>query len=68
MTYLRSSSSSCYLEFTSIEAGMPRNTREDLSIPRNFFDRQHARRGPEELHNDSRNLATSLAILRKEGI
>ena len=37
MTYQRSSSSSCYLEFTSIEAGMPRNTREDMSIPRNFW-------------------------------
>ena len=30
----------------------------------NVFDRQHARRDPEELHNDSRNLA----ILRTEGI
>ena len=48
--------------------GMPRNTRENMSIPGNVFDRQHARRDPEELHNVSRNLAISLAILRTEGI
>ena len=47
---------------------MPRNTRENLSIPGNVFDRQHARRVPGELHNDSRNLATSSGIQRKEGI
>ena len=29
---------------------------------------QHARRDHDELHNDSRNLATSSAILRSEGI
>ena len=52
----------------SREVGMPRNTREDMSIPGNVFDCQHIRRDPDELHNDSRNLATSLAILRKEGI
>ena len=39
-----------------------------MSIPGNAFDRQHAQRDPDELHNDSRNLATSLVILRKEGV
>ena len=39
-----------------------------MSIPGNVFDCQHARRDPDELHNESRNLATSLAILRQEGI
>ena len=39
-----------------------------MSIPGNAFDRQHARRDSDELHNDSRNLAISLAILRSEGI
>ena len=39
-----------------------------MSIPGNVFDRQHAQRDSDELHNDSRNLATSLAILRTEGI
>ena len=63
-TYLRSSSSSYY----SHEVGMPRNTRVNVSVPGNVFDRQHARRDPDEWHNDSRNLATSLVILRKEGI
>ena len=52
----------------SREVGMPRNSREDMSIPGNVFDRQHARRDPDELLNDSRNLATSSAILRTEGI
>ena len=33
-----------------------------------FFDRQHARRVPEESYNDSRNLAASSGILRAEGI
>ena len=47
---------------------MLRNTRENMSIPGNVFDCQHDRRDPDELHNDSRNLATPLAILRKEGI
>ena len=41
---------------------MPRNAREDMSIPGNVFDRQHAQRDPEELHNDLRNLATSSGI------
>ena len=52
----------------SREVGMPRNTRENLSIPGNVFDRQHAQRDFDELHNDSIILATSLAILRTEGI
>ena len=43
-------------------------TRENRSIPGNAFDRQHARRDSDELHNDSRNLAMSLSILRSEGI
>ena len=52
----------------SREVGMLRNTRENMSILGNVFDCQHARRDPDELQNDSRNLATSLAILRKEGM
>ena len=32
-----------------------------MSILGNVSDRQHVRREPEELHNDSRNLAISLA-------
>ena len=52
----------------SREVGMLRNARESMSIPGNVFDCQHVRRDPDELHNDSRNLATSLAILRTEGI
>ena len=47
---------------------MLRNTRVDMSILGHFFDCQHARRDPDELHNDSRNLATILATLRTEGI
>ena len=39
-----------------------------MSIPGNVFDCQYARRDPDEIHNDSRNLATSVAILRREGI
>ena len=39
-----------------------------MSIPGNVFDRQHVRRDPDELHNDSSNLATLSAILRTEGI
>ena len=39
-----------------------------MSIPGNVFDCQHARRDPDELHNDSRHLATSSAILKTEGI
>ena len=47
---------------------MLRNTQEDISIPGNVFDCQHARRNSDELHNDSNNLATLSAILRTEGI
>ena len=48
----------------SREVGMPRNTREHMSIPGNVFDRQHAQRDSDKVHNDSRNLATFLTILR----
>ena len=37
-----------------------------MSIPGNVFDHQHGQRDSDELHNDSRNLAISLAILRSE--
>ena len=37
-------------------------TRENMSIPGNVSDRQHARRDPDELHNDSRNLATPSGV------
>ena len=47
---------------------MQQNTREDLSIPGNVFDCQPARRVPEELHDDSRNLATPSVIQRRERI
>ena len=47
---------------------MQRNTGEDMSIPGNVFDFQSARRDPDELHNTSKNLATSSGILRREGI
>ena len=40
----------------SCEVEMPRNTRENMNLPRNIFDRQHARRDRDELQNDSRNL------------
>ena len=46
----------------SREIGMPRNTRENMSILGNVFDCQQARRDPEELHNDSRNLTTPSGI------
>ena len=52
----------------SRDIAMLRNTREDMSFPGNVFECQHARRDPDELHNDSRNLATTSAILRTEGI
>ena len=45
-----------------------RETHEGMSISRNVFDRLHARRDSDEKINDSRNLTTSVAILRKEGI
>ena len=40
---------------------------ETMRILGNVFDCQQARRDHDELHNDSRNLATSFAILRTEG-
>ena len=49
----------------SRDIGMLRNTREEMSIPGNVFECQHARRDPDELHDDSRNLATTSAILRR---
>ena len=49
----------------SRDIGMLRNTREEMSIPGNVFECQHARRDPDELHDDSRKLATTSAILRK---
>ena len=51
----------------SRDSRMQRNTREAMSIPGNVFDCQSARRVPEELHDDSRNLATPLGIQRREG-
>ena len=52
----------------SRDARTQRNTREDMSIARSVFDCQPARRVPEELHNDSRNLETPSGIQRREGI
>ena len=46
----------------SRDSRMQRNTREDMSIPGSVFDCQLARRVPGELHNNSRNLATSSGI------
>ena len=40
----------------------------DISILGNVFDCQAAPRVPQESHNDSRNLATSSGIHRREGI
>ena len=52
------------------ESRMLRNTREreDMSIPGSVFDCQPSRRVPEESCNDSRNLAASSGIQRREGI
>ena len=52
----------------SRESRMQRSTREDIRIPRNAFDCQPARRVPEELHSDSRNVAAPSGIQRREGI
>ena len=41
---------------------MLRNAQEKMNILGNVFDRQHARRDPEEFHNYSRNLATPSGI------
>ena len=51
----------------SRESRMQRNTREGMNIPGNAFDCQPVRRDPDELHNTSKNLATSSGILRREG-
>ena len=50
------------------ESRMQRNTWCDMSIPGNDNQNQSASRVPEELHNDSRNLATSSEIHRREGM
>ena len=42
----------------SRDSRMQRNTGEHMSIPESVCDCQPAQRVPEELHNDSRNLAT----------
>ena len=70
MTYLRSSSSSYYFEFKKAK---PRSWNaakysRGYEYSRKRFDLQHAQRDSDELHNDSRTLAISLAILRTEGI
>ena len=44
------------------EVGMPRNARENMSIPGNVFDCQHVRRYSDELYNDSRKMATPSGI------
>ena len=44
------------------ESRMQRDTLGDISIPGNVFDCHFARRVPEELNDDSRNLATSSGI------
>ena len=52
----------------SRETRTPRITRADMSIPGDVIDCQPARRDPHELHDISKNLATSSGIPRKEGI
>ena len=47
---------------------MQRHTRKDMSIPGSVFDCQPCRRVPEEFFNDSRSLAASSGIQRREGI
>ena len=39
-----------------------------MRIPGSVSDRQRAQRDSDEVHNDSRNLATIKAILRNEGV
>ena len=39
-----------------------------MRISGNVFDCQPARRDPDELHDTSKNLATSSKVLRREGI
>ena len=41
---------------------MLRNKRDNMSIPGNVLDIQHAQRDPDELYNYSRNLATPSGI------
>ena len=48
------------------DSRMQRNTRGDMSIPGSVSDCQPARRVLDELHNDSRNLASSSRIQRRE--
>ena len=50
----------------SREVGMLRK-HENMSIPGNVFDRQHAQRDSDELHNDPRNLATSTEGIEHSG-
>ena len=52
----------------SRESRMQRNTREDVSFPGSVFDCHFALRVLEESYNDSRNLAASSEIQRREGI
>ena len=52
----------------SRESRMQRSTRKDVAFPGSVSDCQPARRVPEESHNDSRNLAASSGIQRREGI
>ena len=51
-----------------LESRMQRNSREDMSIPGSVFDCQLARHVPGESYNDSRNLAASSGLQRREGI
>ena len=53
---------------SSRESRMQRNTREGMSIPGSVFDCQPAGRVADESYNDSRNLAASSGIQRREGI
>ena len=46
----------------------PRNTREDVRNSGNVFARRLVRQDPEELCNDSRNLATSSRMHKKDRI
>ena len=64
MTISRSSSSSYYLEFNKAQLRNwnAANTRDEMNIPGNVFDRQHAQRDPDEMFNYSRNLATPSGI------
>ena len=58
----------------SHEVGMLRNTRENMSIPGNVFDRQHAQRDPDdfstiqEIWQHHWESLTMSRIVRKEGI